>query len=104
MAEGQIRFIIFYLAFFLTIAYIGGLIPSTGLGVTGGVVGVLPELDQGNLTIISYLIFGFEWAIYFLGLQGLTLAGIPTAYAAILGIVFDVVLVYIVVRLVRGGG
>jgi hypothetical protein len=104
MAEGPIKFIIFYLAFFLTIAYLGSQISATAIGVSGADVSVVPTLDEDNLTILSYLAFGFNLIIYFLGLQGLAVIGIPAGIAAIIGVVLDIVMLYVIVRLARGGG
>jgi len=106
MAAGPIKFLIFYVTFFLTVAFIGGIVPDVySIGVGGGEgISVLPELDESKLTIVSWIEFAFNWAIYFLGLQGLVILGIPAAIALLIGVLMDTIVIYIVVRLIRGGG
>lgn len=103
MAEAQI--LIMYITFFLVVATLGAMVPVAAVGVGGGEPpGAMPTLTDDNLSLLDYLIFVFEIAVYFLFLQGLTVVGIPSAIAVIISIVFNVAMLYAVARLVRGGG
>jgi len=64
----------------------------------------VPTLDGENLTIINSLLFVFEIVIFFFFLQGLGLFGLPVIYATFISLALNIGLLYVLARLVRGGG
>jgi hypothetical protein len=92
MAASEIGFVIFYVAFFTFIALIG----ASG-GAVDATTAASPLLDSTGVGAIDAI-------VYFLTLQGLTLFGLAALWAAAIGLVLDVTLVYVIARLVRGGG
>lgn len=105
MAEGSsLGFIIFFIVFFSTIALFGNLgVNNISLSKE---VTAIPNLDDygQDLNILDYLSFVFNIVGYFILLQGLTLLGISSGIAAIIALGFDIGLIYVIARLVRGGG
>ena len=99
MANGEIGYVMFYLVFFSFIAFLG----SQGGAGLDGELGGLPVLDS-DPGVFSFLGYGFDLVVYFLGLQGLTVLGLSAGVSALVGIVFDGTMLYVIVRLVRGGG
>lgn len=96
--EGQ--YVAFYLIFISLIAVAGyfGADLSSGADISS-----LPVLDDspGLFGTIGY---GFEFVGYLLGFQGLTIFGIPSFIALLIAFVLDGLMVYVLIRLVRGGG
>ena len=98
----EIGFIAFYITFFLGVALFASF---GGDVVTGsGDVSQVPTLDQSNLTLLSSLLFVLEIVIFFLTLGGLTIFGISALITTSIAILFNILLIYIIAKLVRGGG
>lgn len=102
MANAQMSFIITYLVIFVGIGILSNL-GISDIGVSDD-INAPPTLDDEDLTILSSLLFVFEVIIYYLGLQGLTIVGIPAIYSAGIAIIMNALLIYVLARLVRGGG
>jgi hypothetical protein len=99
----EIPFLVFYISFFLAIAFFA----TQGFTMVGtDQVNAPPSLsDYGDdLNILSYLSFVFSYLLYFFTLQGLTVYGIPTAYSVLISVPLNIGLVYIILKLIRGGG
>lgn len=105
MAEGSgLGFIIFYIVFFSVIATLGTYIPNSAF--VNASVSEAPNLNDygSSLTLLDYLDFVFSIVIYFISLQGLTILGINSVVSGIIALGLNVGLIYVVARLVRGGG
>ena len=93
-----------YIAFFLTLYAFIAVIGFFGSDLASGEsLDALPVLDE-DIGLFGTIGYGFELVIYFLGLQGLVLFGIPNFIAGLIALVLDGILIYFLVRLVRGGG
>ena len=101
MGQFNLGFLIFYVTFYTTILVIGQL-GYTQFGVVGDVTA--PPQMAGSPGLIDYVLFVFGFLGYFFGLQGLTVFGIPAIYAVLVTIPLTTGLVYVILRLVRGGG
>lgn len=96
----EIGYIVFYTVFFSLVALMGGF--SGGLVEQGGSdITALPTFEGGFIDALTY---PFELAFYFLGLQGLTVLGISATFSTLLSVIFTVPMLYVIARLVRGGG
>ena len=97
MASGYVAF---YLSFFAIIALLGFLGSDFA---SGEELSALPQLDEspGLFGTIGY---GFEFIGYVIGLQGLVVLGLPIFISTLLALVLDGYMLYVIVRLVRGGG
>ena len=63
----------------------------------------LPELDK-NPSIFSAIGYGWDLIVYFLSFKGFTVLGFPSFVSTSINIVLNGILLYVVVRLARGGG
>jgi len=94
-------YIFFYVTLFGLVGLIGGLSTgTTGLELSEDITS-FPEYTGG---ILDALAFPFEVAIYFISLQGLTIFGIGAIFSAFISLIFNVPMIYVIARLVRGGG
>lgn len=102
MAEGQMGFIIIYLTLLLGV----GLVGQWGYDEVSLSDDLTPPptLDQSNLTIATFLVFVFDFVVYWLGFQGLAIFGIPAIVAGTIAFLMDTLFLYVIVRLIRGGG
>lgn len=94
-------YIVFYVTFFGLIALVGGYAGEDIVGVSGGDINNLPTYEGG---FFDALTFPFELAFYFIGLQGLTVLGLSAVWSGLLSLIFNVPMIYVIARLVRGGG
>ena len=104
MGEGQIKFIAFYFAFFLSVSLLGALVPDGTLGISSPIPDPPSAAGLGAIVPGAEILFLLTYFVYFFGLQGLTVVGIPVAIAGAISTFFNVILVYVTVRLIRGGG
>lgn len=97
MASGYIATYLIILALVGAMGYFGADLAS------GEGLDALPTLDDdpGLFDTIGY---GFEFLGYMFAFQGLKVFGIPTAISALISIVLNGYLMYVLIRLVRGGG
>lgn len=108
--DNILGFIIVYVAFFGAIAFFCGQIAAAGVASGFGLsanLGAVPSMTAaaasvGGVNLITYILFIVQMLIYFFGLQGLTVLGVPSAWAALVAVPLDAGLVYCVVRLLRG--
>lgn len=97
--DAEFGFVMFYVAFFTIIALMGSLGANT-LGASGTLTApVLPE-SVNPLLIID---FAVDLLVFFFGLGGLSVIGLPVLYSASLALILDVGLVYVLLRIARGG-
>lgn len=92
-----------FIAFYLILL---GLIAT--LGFLGGDLanvedlGVLPTIEEGGfLDTVSYI---WDYVTYLFGFKGLQIFGIPIAISRLIATVLNGLLVYVILRLIRGGG
>lgn len=96
MAETQ--FIISYVLFFTAIAMFGYYGAS---GLDGEFASDVPSLPDSELGLFGYLL---DMVAYFFLLGGLVSFGVSAVWAAAIALVFNLILAYVVARLLRGGG
>jgi len=101
MSDNSLGFIIFYIMFYLGVSFIG-VAAASGLGASGDASAV-PVLTA-TPGVLDYLIFVFDNLAFFFGLQGLTIFGLPAAYAVFLSVPLSAGMLYSLLRLIRGGG
>ena len=93
-------YIVFYTTFFSLVAlmgaFSGGIVDSEGGDITA-----FPVYEGG---IIDAFTFPFEIALYFIGLQGLSVVGLSGIWSTLLSIILNIPMIYVIARLVRGGG
>ena len=102
MVQGGLGYLIFYFSIFAGV-FLLGFYGADSISLTGDFPDV-PEIDQDNLTIFSSLLFVFEIVIFFFFLQGLGLFGLPVVVSTLLALGLNTGLLYVLARLVRGGG
>ena len=108
--DNILGFLLFYVAFFGAVAFFSSQVASAG--VTAGFgssidVSAVPSMASaaatvGGINLLTYIVFVADMLVYFFGLQGATLFGVPAAWAALVALPLDAGLVYSVVRLLRG--
>lgn len=96
--EGQ--YIAFYLIF---LALIGSLGFMGSDMATVEELETLPVLDD-DVGIFGTIGYGFELIGYFLGFKGFTILGFPSYVSTSINIILNGILLYVIVRLARGGG
>ena len=93
-------YIVFYTVFFSLVAlmgsFSGGIVDSEGADITA-----FPTFEGGFFDALS---FPFELAFYFIGLQGLQVVGLSGIWSTILALILNIPMIYVIARLVRGGG
>lgn len=97
--DAEFGFIMFYIGFFSVVALLGT-IGASSIAVSGDFD--VPSFPS-SLNVLTVIDFGIDLIIYFFFLGGLTLIGLPAIYASLLGLLFNVGLAYVLVRIVRGG-
>ena len=102
MAEGHLGFLIFYVGIFAAVSLFG--FYGAGEIGMGGEFAEPPSLSGENLTLLNSLLFVFELVIFFFFLQGLTIFGLPQHFTVLLSLILNIGLLYVIARLVRGGG
>lgn len=92
-------YLVFYTVFFSLVAVMGafdGAVSSDGADITA-----FPTFEGGFLDALA---FPFQLAFYFIGLQGLTVVGLAGIWSGLLALILNIPMIYVVARLVRGGG
>jgi hypothetical protein len=102
MADGALGYLIFYVAIFATVAILG-YYGSDDVGVAGEFPEP-PSLSADYLTLIDSLYFVFDIVVFFFFLQGLSFFGMPVIFSTLIALILNTGLLYILARLVRGGG
>lgn len=98
MAEAKI--LVFILTFMSLIAIAGFFGQDLA---TGEDLEALPVLDD-DVGLFGTIGYGFEFVGYILLLQGFTVLGLPASIGFYIGLVLNGALLYVLIRLVRGGG
>lgn len=104
--SNYLGFLIFYAAFYLSVAFFAVQASSdiaTSFGVNQDITAPPSLAEIGDPTALDYLGFVINYVLYFFGLQGLTIFGIGAAYAILISVPLTIGFVYGVVSLVRGG-
>lgn len=94
----ETKFIISYVLFFTGIALFGY---YGAMGLDGELASDVPSLPDNELGLFGYLL---DVVAYFFLLGGLVTFGVSAVWAAAIGIVFNIILAYVIARLLRGGG
>lgn len=98
MAEAKI------LAFVLILMGLIGILGYFGSDIaSGNDLDVLPTLDE-DVGLFGTIGYGFEFVGYLFGFQALRIFGVPAIFSTTIAIVINALLMYIIIRLIRGGG
>jgi hypothetical protein len=98
----ELAYLLFYAGFFFFVVFIANT-GMSGVGLSASFVEP-PSLGTVAPGILDYLSFTFNYVVYFFSLQGLTIAGLGSLYAALISVPLNIGFVYVVLRLIRGGG
>lgn len=102
MVESGLGFLIFYFSVFATVFVLG--FYGSDVVTLGGDFPEPPSLQGDNLTLLNSLLFVFDIVVFFFFLQGLTLFGLPVIFSVLISLALNIGLLYVLARLVRGGG
>lgn len=94
-------YIVFYVTLYSIVALLGSF-GAEGLN-DDDTITAFPEIEEGG-GFFDALAFPFQIVGYFLTLQGLTIFSISPFIAGILSTILTVPMIYVISRLVRGGG
>lgn len=100
MADGGIKFLISYICFLTFIALIG----THGFSEIRSSDQITTPDPPETGSILDSLSGALDAIGYFIFLQGITFLGVAPAFALFLSLPGNVVMIYIIVLIIRGGG